>query len=345
MNIAVDAMGGDKAPQAIVEGALLASSEYAIPITLVGDEHLIREELSKYHVSKYGTIQVHHATQVAGMAEPPAEVLRKKKDASIRVALELVKKGDAQAVVSAGNSGATFAGAVYVLGKLENVERPALAGIFPTLKGPVVMIDIGANIHCKPVHLVQFGIMGSVFAENILGVQNPKVGLLNIGEEDSKGNRIVRQAFENLRRSKLNFVGNVEGRDIFTGDLDVIVCDGFVGNICLKVSEGFAEASGIMLKNEINKSLFSKLGFFLARNAFHNFKKKIDYSEYGGVLLLGINGIVIICHGISSPKAIKNAIRVAVGFVKKRVNEHLLRGLKGLNNLKDFSLNRVSRWG
>jgi len=336
MNIAVDAMGGDKAPRATVEGAILAYREYGIPTILVGNERLIQGELTRHHI-KDDKLQIHHATQVAGMAESPTDILRKKKDASICVALELIKKGEAQAVVSAGSSGATLAGAIFILGKLKNVDRPALAGVFPTLKGPTVMIDVGANVHCKSLHLVQFGIMASIFAENILGIKNPRVGLLNIGEEDSKGNRIVREAYETLRKSNLNFVGNVEGREIFTGNLDVVVCDGFVGNICLKLSEGLAEATGIMLKNEIKKNLLAKFGYFLARNAFYNFRKRVDYSEYGGVPLLGINGIVIICHGISTPKAIKNAIRVAKGLVEKKVNEHLLIRLKEFSESKNYN--------
>lgn len=335
MNIAVDAMGGNNAPRMVVEGAVLAYKEYGIPAILVGNERLIQEELARHHV-KDDKLQILHASQVAGMAESPADILRKKKDASIRVALELVKKGKAQAVVSAGNSGATLAGAIFILGRLKSVDRPALVGVLPTLKGPTVMIDVGANVHCKSLHLVQFGIMASIFAENILGIKNPKVGLLNIGEEDSKGNRMVRDAYETLRKSHLNFVGNVEGREIFTGNLDVVVCDGFVGNICLKLSEGLAEATGIMLKNEIKKNLFAKFGYFLARNAFYNFKKRVDYSEYGGAPLLGINGIVIICHGISTPKAIKNAIRVAKGLVEKNVNERLLIGLKGFSESKNY---------
>lgn len=336
MNIAVDAMGGDKAPRATVEGAILAYREYGIPTILVGNERLIQGELTRHYI-KDDKLQIHHATQVAGMAESPTDILRKKKDASICVALELIKKGEAQAVVSAGSSGATLAGAIFILGKLKNVDRPALAGVFPTLKGPTVMIDVGANVHCKSLHLVQFGIMASIFAENILGIKNPRVGLLNIGEEDSKGNRIVREAYETLRKSNLNFVGNVEGREIFTGNLDVVVCDGFVGNICLKLSEGLAEATGIMLKNEIKKNLLAKFGYFLARNAFYNFRKRVDYSEYGGVPLLGINGIVIICHGISTPKAIKNAIRVAKGLVEKKVNEHLLIRLKEFSESKNYN--------
>ncbi len=333
MNIALDAMGGDNAPQVVVEGAVWAYREYGIPITLVGEEGLIREELSRSPIDNHD-LRVHHATQVAGMAESPVSVLRKKKDASIRVALDLMKKGDVQAVVSAGNSGATLAIATFVLGKLENVDKPALAGVFPTLKGPTIVIDIGANVHCKPLHLLQFGIMASTFARNILGIENPKVGLLNIGEEHSKGNRAVREAYEIFKESHLNFVGNIEGREIFKGNLDVVVCDGFVGNICLKLSEGLAEATAIMLRNEMRRNTISQLGYLLAKNAFYNFERKVDYAEYGGAPLLGVNGIVIICHGVSNPKAIKNAIGVAKGFVEKGVNERLLLGLKGLTNLK-----------
>jgi len=247
------------------------------------------------------------------MDESPADAIRKKKDSTIKVALELVKNGTASAVVSAGNSGATLAASTITLGRLHSV-RPAIATVMPTLKDPVVLIDVGANVDCKPHHLCQFGIMGSVFSQSVLSMQSPSVGLLSIGEEDYKGNFQVKKAYELLDKSGLNFIGNVEGRDVFKGDVNVIVCDGFVGNICLKLSEGLAESIIQMLKREIQGDVSAKLGYIFSKSAFSRFGKRIDYSEYGGAPLLGTNGIVIICHGKSSSKAVKNAIIMANEF-------------------------------
>ena len=243
------------------------------------------------------------------MKESPADSLRKKKDSSVRVAFELVRQGKAGAVLSAGNSGATLATAMVALGRINGV-RPAIATLMPTLKKPVTMIDVGANVDCKPVHLLQFGIMGSVFSGELLNNSRPRVGLLSIGEEDTKGNQLVKKAYDLLADSDLNFVGNVEGGEIFKGDVDVIVCDGFVGNICLKLSEGLAKAILTMLKSEIGESLMADMGHPL-KAAFQRFYKIIDYTEYGGAPLLGINGIAIICHGLSGSKAVKNAIQLA----------------------------------
>ncbi len=326
MNIALDAMGGDHAPEVIVQGALWAQSELGVYITLVGDQNLIWKELSKG--GKIGnSIQIHHCSQMVTMDESPLKVLRHKKDASIMVAFDLVKSGQAEAVVSAGNSGATVGAAVLTLGRIKGVERPALAGIFPGARGKVVVIDVGASVDTKPKQLFEFAIMGDIFARSLLNIDNAKVGLLSIGEEGTKGNEQVKIAHDLFEKGPFNFIGNVEGRDIFSGDVQVIVSDGFVGNVALKLTEGMAEAIGIMFEREMSRSFISKLGFWLGRKAFENFKRNLDYAEYGGALLVGIKGVGIICHGSSSPKAIKNAIKTAAEFVNNRVQERLEEGL------------------
>ncbi len=340
IKIAVDAMGGDHAPTVIIEGAAQAIKEVPLSIILVGREDILNEEIDRLQArSNHFTIQ--NATEVVGMGESPSDALKKKKDSSIRVAFELVRQGMANAAVSAGNSGATLATASFVLGRLQGVERPAIAGVLPTLKGPTVMIDAGANVDCRPHHLLQFGIMGAVFSQDILGVAKPRVGLMSIGEEGVKGNLVVRKAYELFSRSSLNFIGNVEGRDVFRGDVDVIVCDGFVGNVSLKLSEGLAEVVGLMLEAEIRKSFSAKIGYLLSRNAFRRFKKKVDYAEYGGAPLLGINGIGIIAHGRSCSRAIKNAILVSAGFVSKKLNEHVLCSLRNNEDLQALGKRQV----
>ena len=319
-------MGGDHAPGVNVQGALWARSELGVNLTLVGDEHLIRKELDK-DGNRDNSIQIHHCSQMVAMDELPLKVLRHRKDVSIMVAFDLARRGDVDAVVSAGNSGATVGAAVLTLGRVKGVERPALAGIFPGAKGNVVLIDVGANVDTKPRQLFEFGIMGDIFARSLLNIDNPKVGILNIGQEGSKGNEQVRIAHELFKKGPFNFVGNVEGRDIFSGDVQVIVSDGFVGNVALKLSEGMAETIGVMFEREMSKSLISRLGFWLSGRAFEDFKRNLDYAEHGGALLLGVKGVGIICHGDSSPKAIKNAIRIAVDFVNNHVKERLEEGL------------------
>ncbi|MBT8362384.1 MAG: phosphate acyltransferase PlsX [Deltaproteobacteria bacterium] len=271
-------------------------------------------------------IKVIHAPSVIGMDENPVDAIRKKKDSSIMVAFDLVKAGEASSVVSAGNSGATLAAAIRKLGRLKNVARPGLASIFPTLKGPVVIMDVGANVECRPVHLYQFGVMASGFSR-LYKVDMPRVGLLTIGEESGKGNNLVKEAYALLKKSSLNFIGNIEGRDVFQGDVDVIVCDGFVGNICLKISEGLAEVAMKMLRDEIGKSTMAKIGYLLARPAFMKFRRRVDYAEYGGAPLLGIKGTGIICHGKSSAFAIKNALLEAMEMEKININEVITRDL------------------
>jgi len=321
MNIAVDAMGGDHAPRVVVLGAVQAAYELGIHITLVGDREVVVKELA--HHSSADHITVHHCKEAVKMDEPPLKAVRQKKDASIRVAFDLVKRGIADAVVSAGNSGATLASGVLSLGRLSGVERPAIASVFPGEKGYVTLIDVGANVDCRPTHLFQFGVMAHAFARSCLGMANPSIGLLSIGEEGTKGNELVRLTRRLFEGSPLNFVGNVEGRDIFTGDVEIVVCDGFVGNVALKLSEGMAEAVTRSLSIELKNSFFGRTAFLLGRRSLERFKRKLNYEEYGGAPLLGINGIGIVCHGQSSANAVKNAIRLAVQYVNNRLLEKM----------------------
>jgi len=327
MKIAVDAMGGDDAPGPIVDGAVQAAREYGVGIVLVGESESIRKELSLHNASGLD-ISIVHAPQRVEMNEAPSVVVRRKRESSIWVATELVKKGEAVAVISAGNSGATMATAFYVLGPLQGVERPAIATILPTLMGSSVLLDVGANVDCKPLHLFQFAIMGHEYAEWVLGKPHPKIGLLSIGEEDTKGNEVTKEAFKILKSSRLNFVGNVEGRDVYSGTADVIVSDGFIGNVALKISEGLADVLGKLLKREIAASLGGKLGYLILRSAFQRFRRRVDYAEYGGAPLLGVNGISIICHGRSSAKAIKNAIRVAKTQAEGQINQRIQKDIE-----------------
>jgi glycerol-3-phosphate acyltransferase PlsX len=332
-------MGGDYGSEELIAGALLAVRQIDISVSLVGDESLLNKHLDVLapDAKTRRMIRVVHSSQVIDMNEHPVDGIRKKKDASIMVAFDLVRRGEAAAAVSAGNSGATLAAASRKLGRLEGISRPGIASIFPTLKKPVVLMDIGANVDCRPQHLFQFGVMASAFSR-INGVANPRVGLLSIGEETGKGNSLIKETYPLLEKSTLNFIGNVEGRDVFQGDVDVIVCDGFVGNVCLKVSEGLAEAAMQMLRDEIVKSFLAKIGYLLARHAFKAFKKRVDYAEYGGAPLLGIDGIGIICHGNSSSHAIKNAILEAVKMAKGNINRDILKSLANSNNVEHLEM-------
>lgn len=331
MKIALDAMGGDSSPSVEVEGAILAAKEHNIEVILVGNEELIKAELAKHNTANL-SLSIQHASQRIEMHESPASALRRKKDSSIVIATSLVKEGKASAVVSAGNTGATMAAGFFILGPIKGVERPAIATILPTLEGIAIMLDVGANVDCKPRHLYQFAIMGHVYAQRVLQRENPRIGLLSIGEEDTKGNILTKETFRHLRESPLNFLGNVEGRDVFTGNFDVIVCDGFIGNVALKISEGVAETIGKLLKREIEKSCWGKIGYLLLKSAFTSFKKKVDYAEYGGAPLLGVNGGCIICHGRSSPKAIKNAITMAIDLTRLETIEYLYQDLAKFMN-------------
>jgi phosphate acyltransferase len=333
VRIALDAMGGDRGPREVVAGAVQAVGEIDdVEVTLIGDEKIIAPALRDLKQAGNPRLRITHTTQVIAMDESPFEAVRKKKDSSIIVAFEHLKKGEADAVVSAGNSGATMAAAIRSLGRLKNVSRPGIASVFPTLKGPVVMMDVGANVDCRPQHLFQFGVMASAFAQVLFETAQPRIGLLSIGEETGKGNLLVKKAHELFSQSPLNFIGNVEGRDTFQGDVDVIVCDGFVGNVCLKLSEGLAEAVLAMLREEIAKSVKAQIGYLFAKEAFANFKKRVDYAEYGGAPLLGLNGTGIICHGRSSALAIKNAVKVGTELVRRNVNDRILALLSETGN-------------
>ncbi len=328
--VAVDAMGGDFAPQAVVEGALEALGAFSdLTVFLVGQPEKIKPYLKRRRIKR---LEIVPASQVVAMDEAPIGALRAKPDSSIRRAFDLVKNGEAEAVVSAGNSGAVVATGLFVLGRLAGVSRPAIATVLPTVRDNAVLIDAGANVDCKPHHLLQFAYMGAVFAKEILFRANPKVGLLSIGEEGGKGNTLVKRTHKLLSSSNLNYVGNIEGRDIYRGEVDVIVCDGFVGNVCLKLSEGLAEALMAMMLEEVRRKKSAQLGFALARKALVSFKRRIDWRERGGAPLLGVEGVVIIGHGRSDARAIRNAIRTACDFVQQEVVVRLKEALSQLSS-------------
>src|SRR6202789_3394764 len=323
ITVALDAMGGDSAPRAEVEGAVLAARELGVRVVLVGVEEPIRKELAR-HRTQGLAIDVAAASEVITMTDTPSQAFRKKRDSSVHVAAKMVKAGQADALVSAGNTGAVMTIARFVLGTLASVDRPALAAPFPTSKGSISMIlDVGANVDSKAEQIEQFAVMGEIYYRTIWGTKRPRVALLSIGEEEMKGNELTREAAARLKQLSLNFVGNVEGRDVFRGDVDVIVCDGFIGNIALKISEGLVEHIGAMLKKAIKSSLKSQVGYVLSKDAFDSFRKRTDSSEYGGAPLLGVRGITIIGHGRSNAVAIKNAIRVASELCRSRFNEKI----------------------
>jgi phosphate acyltransferase len=322
--IALDAMGGDHAPRAEVEGAIVAARELGVRVVLVGIEDKVRQELARHRHPRGLPIEVLNATDVVTMRDSPSQAFRRKKDSSLHVAARYVRDGKADAFVSAGNTGAVMTVARFVLGTLPSVDRPALAAAFPNMKEKVsVILDVGANVDSKPEQLVQFAVMGEIYYRTIWGVKRPRVALLSIGEEEMKGNELTREAFNRLKQAPINFLGNVEGRDVFRGDVDVVVCDGFIGNVALKISEGLVEHIGGMLKKAIKSSLTSQLGYALSKRAFDDFRKRTDYSEYGGAPLLGVRGVTIIGHGRSNPNAIKNAIRVAAELCRGGVNEKI----------------------
>ncbi|MEN6413479.1 MAG: phosphate acyltransferase PlsX [Veillonellales bacterium] len=325
MKVAVDAMGGDYAPLEVVLGAIEAAAKYQCEIVLVGDQEKIAQVLMRYGEAKNSKISIHHASEVIEMHEHPGAAVRKKKDASVVVATKLVKEGSCDAVVSAGSTGAAAAAALFGLGRIKGIERPTIATPIPNLTGTTVVLDSGANVDSKPKHLVQSAIMGSIYAEYVLGIHNPRMGLLNIGEEETKGNEQALNTFPLLQQLKtVHFIGNVEGRDIPKGSVDVVVCDGFVGNVVLKFGEGLASAIMQLVKTEIKSSgFFTKLASMMVLPALRRLKKKLDPAEYGGAPLLGVDGGFIICHGSSKAKAIKNAIRVANEFTEKRVVAHI----------------------
>jgi len=325
--VVLDVMGGDFAPSSTLKGAKLALQKFPeLHLCLVGKESILKDFKEEERVSLYYT------EEFVGMDESPKDALKKKKKASIFKGLELLKDGEAQAFVSAGNSGAIVAGAIFLLGRIEGVRRPAIATLIPSLKEPFVLIDAGANVDSKPFDLFQFGLMGSIFLEKVWKREKPKIALLSIGEEMGKGNVLVKKAHQFFINSNLNYVGNIESRDIFRGDVDVVVCDGFIGNICLKLSEGLAEVILEMLKSEVKNSFVYILGMKLAEGAIKNFKKKADWREHGGAPLLGVKGNVIIAHGRSDAIAIENAIKVAINFIKfdpiKQLEKAIIETLK-----------------
>jgi glycerol-3-phosphate acyltransferase PlsX len=324
MKIVVDAMGSDRHPQPDVEGAVQAAREYGIEIVLVGKKDVVEPELAKHDLSGLAISQV-HASQVIGMKDHPATAAKSKKDSSMVVGMEMLKQGQVDAFVSAGNSGGVFTAAIFYLGRIKGVKRPALSSVFPTRKGHCFLLDVGANADCKPVYLLQFGIMGSVYAERVLGIANPRVAIVSNGEEEGKGSMLVQEAYPLLKASGLNFVGNAEGKDIPAGLADVIVTDGLTGNVIVKLSEGLARLLQDMIEEEIRSRPLTALGGLLAQPALKQVKKRIDYREYGGGPLLGVDGTVVVAHGRSDSLAIKNAIRVA----KQAVEEGTLDAIRG----------------
>ena len=335
--IAVDAMGGDLGPSVVVPGAIEAARQTGAKILLVGNEATLDGELNRLSPSGVD-LEIVHAPEVAGMDEKPADILRRMKNASIQVACRLVRDGAAQGVVSAGHSGASVACGMFIMGRIPGVERPALASLLPTEKEPVVLLDVGATVDCKPYNIFQFGLMGDAFARDILNKESPRVGLLSIGEEEGKGNSQVKEAYELFKMAQnLNFSGNIEGRDLFTGEMDVAVCDGFVGNVALKLSEGLGLSLSRVLKRELlNSGFLPKLGSLLAKSAFRRFAKVVDYAEYGGAPLLGLQNISIVCHGRSNAKAICNATRMATLFVEKETNKRLMETICANEELTRF---------
>ncbi len=339
MKIAVDAMGGDFAPRAAVEGAYRAAHDDGTEILLVGDRAVVEDELGRLGRVE-PAVEVVHAEETVGMDDPPITPIRKKRRSSIRICAELVREGRAQAMVTAGNTGAAMIAAKLVIGTIPGVDRPALAAVFPTRTGRSVVLDVGANVGAKPAQLRQFAVMGHAYAQRLLGAEAPRVGLMSIGEEETKGTDITRAVFEQMQGSGLNFVGNVEGRDVFRGTVDVIVCDGFVGNVILKSAESLASLMSSMLREEMARSWRTRLGYLLARPAFDNLRQRTDYREQGAVPLLGVQGGCFIGHGRSSPKAVRSAIRRAVEFVRAELHRHIEEEVAELHAQEERLLER-----
>lgn len=330
--IALDAMGSDRAPRPEIEGAILAARQLGTHVLLVGPEAQVRAELTRHRGASRLPIDVIHASQVITMDDKAVQAVRAKRDSSIRVGVRLVREGKADGFVTAGNTGAAMATAKMVLGAIPGVDRPALAAVFPTALGTgAMLLDVGANVDCKPNNLEEFAVMGEIYFRAIFGTSKPTVGLLSIGEEESKGNELTRESFQLLKQLPLNFVGNVEGRDLYNGEVDVIVTDGFVGNVALKTSEGVANLVRATLKDALKATITRQVGALLSRSAFDEFKKRLDHTEYGGAPLLGVKGVCIITHGSSNANAIKNAIRVAGEFAASGVNEKIEKGLAAIH--------------
>jgi glycerol-3-phosphate acyltransferase PlsX len=330
--IALDAMGSDRAPRPEIEGAIQAARHYDVRVILVGREETIRSELTRYPAAAGLPLDVVHASEVITMEDKAVQAVRAKRDSSLRVGLRLVREGRAAGFITAGNTGAAMATAKMVLGGLPGVDRPALAAVVPTAIGTVsILLDVGANVDCKPHNLEQFAVMGEIYFRSMFGTRRPRVGLLSIGEEETKGNELTRDAFPLLKQLPLNFVGNVEGRDLYNGRVDVVVADGFVGNVALKTSEGVANLVRSTLKESLKATITRQVGYLLSRSAFADFKKRLDHTEYGGAPLLGVKGVCFITHGSSNANAIKNAIRVAAEFAERRINNKIEKELAGLH--------------
>jgi glycerol-3-phosphate acyltransferase PlsX len=329
--IALDAMGGDHAPLEIIKGALLAASEYEVDILLVGKEEVIREHLTALGAPAPRSIEVVDAREVVEMDETAVSPIRRKRNSSIRICANLVSEGRADAFVSAGNTGATWTSARLVMGMIEGVDRPALATVLPSVHGHTLLLDVGANVDAKPNHLREFAVMGHFYAQMVFGLEHPRVGLLSIGEEEGKGNELTKETFRVMKETGVNFIGNAEGRDIYNGNADVVVCDGFIGNVVLKASEALGEFVSKTLKTQMTRTFPRKIGALLAKSAFDDLKKRMDYSEYGGAPLLGVKGGCIVCHGRSNAKAIKNAVRVARDFAVNRIDEKIRTKINDLH--------------
>src|SRR5437870_4432179 len=326
--IALDAMGSDRAPKPEIEGAIQAARRFGIPVALVGPEETLKSELWRHPFARSLPISVVHASEVITMDDKAVQAVRAKRDSSMRVGLRLVREGEASAFISAGNTGAAMATAKMVLGGLPGVDRPALVAVIPTAIGTIsTLLDVGANVDCKGHNLEQFAVMGDIYFRSMFGTARPRVGLLSIGEEEGKGNELTREAFNLLRQLPINFIGNVEGRDLYTGKVDVIVADGFVGNVALKTSEGVAHLVRATLKESLRATITRQVGYLLSRSAFTDFKKRLDHTEYGGAPLLGVKGVCFITHGSSNANAIKNAIRVAAEFAELRINDKIEKEL------------------
>ncbi len=332
MRVAVDTMGGDHAPREIVAGAVRAARELGIEVLLVGPTSLLEEELRALDAGGL-PMHIEEAPEVIEMAEAPAMALRRKRRASVVIAVELVRRGVADAMVSAGNTGAAMASALLTLGRIEGIDRPAIAAVLPTLRGRAIMLDVGANVDCRPKHLVQFAVMGSVYASRVLGITSPRVAVLSNGTEETKGNELVIRAAELIRQTGLHFTGNVEGREFFDGVADVVVCDGFVGNVVLKFGEGLALGIFDLLREELSRGLLVRLGVALARPRLRALARRMDHTEYGGAPLLGVNGICIIGHGSSKAKAIRNAVALAAESVRARMVESIRADIGRLTDL------------
>ena len=326
MKIALDAMGGDAAPETTVAGAIRAARELPVEIILVGQRDAIEGQLRRYP-RRPANLSIVHALEVIGMEESPVASIRKKRDSSINVCVELLKERKVDALVSAGNTGAAVSASTLLIGLLPGIERPGIAILLPGIKGDTLLIDVGANIDPKPLHLLQYALMGEAYMRCVMGKPRPTVGLLNVGEEETKGTDFSKETYGMLEASGLNFVGNVEGHDIFSGEFDVIVCDGFAGNVALKTAESLAHAINVLLKRSLMMSPITRLGAWLARDAFLQLRKEVDYAEHGGAPLLGVDGISIIAHGASSGKAIKNAIRVAYESVRHELNRNMVEAI------------------